>query len=130
MGMLKGLLPKYFSSEWSFAQWKCDSPEALVAFSPTGQSCIYVLSTACSFSKLSFDAASGRIPAAFGFCIPSLAPLPLLLPPPPPAWFALMPRRRQHHRHVQHQNSGRQGGLSALAPPTAVPPAECGTGNM
>jgi hypothetical protein len=59
--MLKGLLPKYFSSEWSFAQWKCDSPEALVAFSPSGQSCIYVLSTACSFSKLSFDAASGHV---------------------------------------------------------------------
>ncbi len=48
----------------------------------------------------------------------------------PPALFALMPRRRQHHRHVHHQNSGGQGRLSALAPPTAVPPAERGTGNM
>jgi hypothetical protein len=55
--------------------WKCDSPEALVAFLPTAQSCTYVLSTACSFSKLSFDAASGRIPVAFDFCIPSLASL-------------------------------------------------------
>jgi hypothetical protein len=60
MGLLKGLLPKYFSSEWSFAQWKCDSPEAVVAFSPIGHNHIYVLSTACSFSKLSFDAAAGR----------------------------------------------------------------------
>jgi hypothetical protein len=60
MGMFKGLLPKYFSSEWSFAQWKCDSPEAVVAFSPLGQNCVYVLSTACSFSKLSFDPASGQ----------------------------------------------------------------------
>jgi len=59
MGLLKGLLPKYFSSEWSFAQWKCDSPEALVAFAPVGQNSIYVLSNTCSFSKLSFDAASG-----------------------------------------------------------------------
>ena len=113
MGMLKGLLPKYFSSEWSFAQWKCDSPEAVVAFSPVGHNHIYVLSTACSFSKLSFDSASGGLSHQLACCVLPMLALSTGAAECPST--TLTCHHRKHHGYVQPSHRRRSRGVTSSA---------------
>jgi len=56
--MLKGVLPKYFSSEWSFAQFRVPDVKTAVAFGSEENS-IVVVSADGIFYKASFDAEKG-----------------------------------------------------------------------
>jgi len=51
---MKGVLPKYFSSEWSFAQFRVPDSKTIVAFGAEKNS-IIVVSSDGSFYKALFD---------------------------------------------------------------------------
>jgi len=54
LSFLKGLLPKYFSSEWSFAQFRVPDVRSIVAFGAEKNS-IIVVSADGTFYKARFD---------------------------------------------------------------------------
>ncbi|MCO5562877.1 hypothetical protein L7F22_016513 [Adiantum nelumboides] len=57
--MLAGVLPRYFSSEWSFCQFRLpEEVKSIVAFGPEGHSVIIVGSDG-SFYRCTFDPAAG-----------------------------------------------------------------------
>jgi hypothetical protein len=56
---MKGVLPKYFSSEWSFAQFRVpEETRAIVAFGPQKNTLIVVCANG-SYYRCSFDANQG-----------------------------------------------------------------------
>eukprot|EP00245_Coleochaete_scutata_P009370 TRINITY_DN306_c0_g2_i1.p1 TRINITY_DN306_c0_g2~~TRINITY_DN306_c0_g2_i1.p1 ORF type:complete len:429 (-),score=60.25 TRINITY_DN306_c0_g2_i1:346-1509(-) len=56
---LKGVLPKYFSSEWSFAQFRLpEETKSIVAFGPQKHS-VVIVGTDGSFHKCGFDPVNG-----------------------------------------------------------------------
>jgi WD40 repeat protein len=55
---MKGILPKYFSSEWSFAQFRVPEGKTITAFGPE-PSTIIVISAGGSFYKCFFDPRKG-----------------------------------------------------------------------
>lgn len=59
LALIKGVLPKYFSSEWSFAQFHLpEETRTIVAFGPQKNTVIIVCEN-CSFYRCSFDATRG-----------------------------------------------------------------------
>jgi len=56
--MFKGMLPKYFSSEWSFAQFRIPDVRTVVAFG-SDENCLVVVSADGMFYKASFDTEKG-----------------------------------------------------------------------
>eukprot|EP00898_Chlorokybus_atmophyticus_P004139 jgi/Chlat1/4726/Chrsp30S04774 len=59
LSLFKGLLPKYFSSEWSFAQFRLpEETKSIVAFGPQ-RNTIIIVSADGSFHKCAFDPLSG-----------------------------------------------------------------------
>jgi len=58
LSFMKGLLPKYFSSEWSFAQFRVPEGKAIACFGPEANT-ILVLSADGSFYKCQVDTVSG-----------------------------------------------------------------------
>ena len=56
-GFLKGFLPKYFHSEWSYAQCRivADEGRAVVAFSSSTPGCVLVATAGGGFHRLEFD---------------------------------------------------------------------------
>lgn len=58
LSLLRALLPKYFSSEWSFAQFRVKDVRTICAFGVDNQSLI-VVSADGSFYKCSFDSEKG-----------------------------------------------------------------------
>lgn len=58
LSFMKGLLPKYFSSEWSFAQYRVPDTRAIVAFG-TEKNSIIVVSADGTFYKALFDPERG-----------------------------------------------------------------------
>ena len=62
LSFFKSILPKYFSSEWSFAQYRVNDSRSLVAFGSEKNS-IIVISSDGSYFKALFD------PEAGGECI-------------------------------------------------------------
>jgi len=57
-GVLKGVLPKYFSSEWSIAQFRVPDVRTIVAFT-CDETSIIVVSADGTFYKASFDSHNG-----------------------------------------------------------------------
>jgi len=58
LGAFKSVLPKYFSSEWSFAQFRVPDVRTIVAFG-TDESTIIVVSADGTFYKATFDSQNG-----------------------------------------------------------------------
>jgi len=58
LNMFKGVLPKYFSSEWSFAQLRTPDVRTVVAFG-TDETSIIVVSADGMFYKATFDGEKG-----------------------------------------------------------------------
>jgi WD40 repeat protein len=58
LGVFKSVLPKYFSSEWSFAQFRVPVVRAIVAFG-SDENSIVVVSADGTFYKAVFDAQKG-----------------------------------------------------------------------
>ncbi|KAL3690597.1 hypothetical protein R1sor_016906 [Riccia sorocarpa] len=59
LSFMKGVLPKYFSSEWSFAQYRLpEETKAIVAFGPAKDTLI-IVGTDGSFYKCEFDPVTG-----------------------------------------------------------------------
>jgi WD repeat-containing protein 45 len=56
---MKGLLPKYFSSEWSFAQFRVPETRAIVAFGSVDKNSLIVVSADGTTYKAVFDPAKG-----------------------------------------------------------------------
>jgi hypothetical protein len=64
-------LPKYFTSEWSFAQYKLteeDTGRSLVGFAGTDPHSLVVITQSGRYHKVTFDAAKGGpcVQQAFG----------------------------------------------------------------
>jgi len=55
---MKGMLPKYFSSEWSFAQYHVSDSRTIVAFGQDPNSLI-IVSAEGSFYRVLFDPEGG-----------------------------------------------------------------------
>ena len=60
LSFMKGFLPKYFSSEWSFAQFRLpeDTPQCIVAFGAKKNTLI-IVGTNGTFFKCEFDPVKG-----------------------------------------------------------------------
>jgi len=58
LSFMKGILPKYFSSEWSFAQFRVPEGKTITAFGPEPNT-IIVISAGGSFYKCFFDPRKG-----------------------------------------------------------------------
>lgn len=58
LGFMKGLLPKYFASEWSFAHFRIPDVRTMVAFGPEPNTVIAVCSDG-AYYKYSFDPDKG-----------------------------------------------------------------------
>ncbi|KAL2649193.1 hypothetical protein R1flu_017321 [Riccia fluitans] len=59
LSFMKGVLPKYFSSEWSFAQYRLpEETKAIVAFGPAKDTVI-IVGTDGSFYKCEYDPVNG-----------------------------------------------------------------------
>jgi len=58
LGAFKSVLPKYFSSEWSFSQFRVPDARTIVAFG-NDESTIIVVSADGTFYKATFDPQNG-----------------------------------------------------------------------
>mmetsp|Transcript_4908 Transcript_4908/g.6669 ORF Transcript_4908/g.6669 Transcript_4908/m.6669 type:complete len:362 (-) Transcript_4908:85-1170(-) len=69
LSFMKGFLPQYFSSEWSFAQFRLpeDTPQAIVAFGKTNNTLV-IVGTNGTFFKCSFDLNKGGECKQESFC--------------------------------------------------------------
>lgn len=55
LSFMKSLLPKYFSSEWSFAQYRVPDVHTIVTFSPVDPHSVIILSAEGTYYKAKFD---------------------------------------------------------------------------
>jgi hypothetical protein len=56
--VFKGILPKYFASEWSFAQFRLSDLKPICSFLPDSNKLI-VVSEDCKYYEVSFDIKNG-----------------------------------------------------------------------
>jgi len=85
LAFMKGILPKYFSSEWSFAQFRVPEQRTIVAFGAEKNSIIAVSWTG-SFYKAIFDPDKPPVRNAPMIPTPSSSTLPI---PPKHQWWRL-----------------------------------------
>ncbi|MES1914827.1 MAG: hypothetical protein MHM6MM_006856 [Cercozoa sp. M6MM] len=57
LGFMRSVLPKYFSSEWSFAQFRVPTSKSVVAFAPDNK--LVIVTSDGAFYKVSFDPVDG-----------------------------------------------------------------------